>query len=59
MEIVVKIENVYGSRCIYPVCEKAKIFAELTKQKTLNNAIRDIQKLGYNIVVQAPEVRGY
>jgi hypothetical protein len=54
MEIIVKITTVYGREAIYPVCEKAIIFADLVKQKTLSRKqIGQIKSLGYDVVVQA------
>lgn len=48
--ITVKVKNVWGNYLIYPVCEKAKIFAELTGTKTLtSHAISSIERLGYKI----------
>jgi hypothetical protein len=40
----------YGSYLFYPVCEKAKIFADLLGTKTLSyRAMEGIKKLGYQI----------
>lgn len=56
MNITVEIKSVYGNTTIYPVCEKAKIFAKLVGQKTLTQAnINNIKDLGYAIVV-APQI---
>jgi len=50
MKIQVTIKNIYGNQLIYPVCQKAKYFAELTKTKTFNkNDINTIKKLGFEI----------
>jgi len=55
MKITVKIKNVYGNETIYPVCNIAKIFADMTDKKTLTpSVIRSINKLGYVIEVEAP-----
>lgn len=52
MKIQVKIKNQYGRDTIYPVCEKAKIFANLVKQSTLTKEdITLIKALGYEIEV--------
>lgn len=49
MEIVVHIKDVYGSTLVYPVCEKAKLFAKLAGTKTLTReALGHIAALGYN-----------
>lgn len=53
MKITVKIREVYGNKTIYPVCEKAQLFARLVDQKTLTH--RDlciIERLGYSIEVE-------
>ncbi len=52
LEIKVILKTVYGRDCIYPACEKAKIFAEMLNQKTLTTReINYIKKLGYTITV--------
>lgn len=51
MEIRVEIKSVYGEEKIYPVCEQAKLFAQLANTKTLTPAaLRLIGRLGYDIV---------
>jgi len=46
--LYVKKRIVYGKDLIYPVCREAKLFANLTKQKTLSvNDILRIKSLGY------------
>ena len=46
--LYVKKKNVYGNELIYPVCKDAKLFANLTKQKTLStDDIARIKSLGY------------
>lgn len=53
MTITVQIRQVYGNEAIYPICEKAKIFAALAGTKTLTRqAIAQIKLLGYEITVQ-------
>lgn len=50
MDITVEIKNIYGTDKIYPVCEKAELFAAMTGCKTLTNAaINYIKQLGYTI----------
>ena len=57
MTITVKIRNVYGEERVYPVCEKAKIFARLAGTKTLtDHAIGLIKSLGYTIEVETPTI---
>ena len=54
MKLTVKIKNNYGSEIVYPVCNVAKIFVEMTDKKTLTpSVIRSINKLGYEIEVEA------
>ena len=46
------IKNVYGVERIYPVNETAKIFASLTRKKTIDREeIEEIKRLGYSIEV--------
>jgi predicted type IV restriction endonuclease len=53
MTITIQIRQVYGNQAIYPVCEKAKIFAALAGTKTLTlQAVAQIKLLGYAINVQ-------
>lgn len=53
MTITVQIKNVYGNETIYPVCEKARLFAALAGTKTLTLvAIAQIKLLGYAITVK-------
>ncbi len=48
----VRVMDVYGKRVVYPVCEKAKVFADIADTKSLTEAnLRRIQKLGYTIHV--------
>lgn len=52
MTIQVKIKQVYGKDTIYPVCEKAKLFADMANQKTLTDKeVNLIKQLGYSIAV--------
>jgi hypothetical protein len=55
MEITVKIKNVYGQEMIYPVCEKAQVFAKISNTKTFTkDTIQNIKALGYAIKVESP-----
>jgi hypothetical protein len=48
--VLVRVTDVYGKRVIYPVCEKAKVFASIAGTKTLTDtSLRCIRKLGYEI----------
>jgi hypothetical protein len=52
MTVTVQIKQVYGKQAIYPVCEKAKIFAALAGTTTLTvQAIAQIKLLGYDVTV--------
>ena len=51
--ITVQVKDVYGQKTIYPVCDKAKIFARLAGTKTLTmSAIVEIKKLGFGLVIK-------
>jgi hypothetical protein len=53
MEITVKVKTNYGEKIYYPVCEKAKYFAEIAGTKTLTENTRlCITKLGYSIKLE-------
>jgi hypothetical protein len=57
MKIAVKVRYVYGNKTVYPVCDKAKIFARLAGHSTLTAATLDgIRRLGYLIEVQQETV---
>lgn len=50
MKITVQVRNVYGNQTIYPICDKARIFAELLDQKTLTHRdLCKIEALGFRI----------
>ena len=52
MKIQVTIKNVYGKETIYPICEQAKIFAGLVRQRTLTRKdIEKIKALGFAIEI--------
>jgi len=53
MEIVINAKCVYGRFFFYPVCDKAKIFAEMVNKKTLTYSDLDaIERLGYKVTKQ-------
>ena len=57
MKIAVEVREVYGNRTVYPVCEKAKLFADLAGTKTLtHHAVIVIRQLGYTIEIKQKEV---
>lgn len=48
----VRVMDVYGRQVVYPVCDKAKVFATIADTKTLTDTtLRCIRKLGYTIHV--------
>jgi len=50
--IHVRVMDVYGRQVVYPVCDKAKVFASIADTKTLTETtLRCIRKLGYDIHV--------
>lgn len=54
--IQVEVKTSFGRELIYPVCDKAKLFTELTKTETLSpDALEVIKSLGYefDIVVNS------
>jgi hypothetical protein len=56
--IKVKMRNIYGNPLIYPICERAILFADIADTKTLNVAqLRRIETLGFEIVeLQSPKL---
>jgi hypothetical protein len=53
MNITVTIKDQYGCRAVHPVCETAKLFAQLAGTKTLTNqALSTIAALGYAVLVE-------
>lgn len=55
--ITVQVKNVYGEDKVYPVCEKAKLFAEIAGTKTLTEStLKKIKQLGYGLTVLAQEL---
>ena len=57
MNLVVSKKNVYGIERVYPVCNKAKIFATISGNKTLlPEVIEQIKKLGYNLTTESEKI---
>lgn len=55
--ITIEIKDVYGQPKVYPVCDKARIFAEIAGTKTLlPTDIQRIQVLGYEVKVKQREL---
>ena len=56
--IIVKIRNNYGADHVYPVCPKAKNFAEIADTKTLTPyVLKLIKSLGFKVIVQPIELK--
>jgi len=56
-KLTVKIKNVYGVERVYPVCDKAQLFARISGKKTLLPVdIELIKKLGYNLTTESEAV---
>lgn len=50
MKVQIEMKEVYGETKVYPVCEKAKLFARIAGTKTLTRAVlEDIERLGYQM----------
>jgi hypothetical protein len=50
MFIQVKVRSVYGNDTVYPLCEKAKLFADIAGTKTLTpHTLMLIERMGYTI----------
>lgn len=54
--IQVSVKSAYGKVRVYPLCETAKLFAELTKATTFGERdIKAIKSLGYSVQQVAQE----
>ena len=57
MNLIVSKKNVYGVERVYPVCNKAKLFAAISGNKTLlPEVIEQIKKLGYNLTTEREKI---
>ena len=57
MQLLVSKKNVYGIERVYPVCTKAKLFADIAGNKTLlPDVIELIKKLGYNLTTEGEKL---
>lgn len=55
--ITVQIKTVYGAERIYPLCENARVFAQMMGTKTLTReSIQYIKALTYDVIVKHEEV---
>jgi len=56
-ELLVEIEHHYGKRRVYPICEKARIFAELSHTSTITeDAVEMIKRLGFTFKVKETQL---
>lgn len=56
MEVLIRAKCVYGENRYYPICEKAKMFAEIAGTKTLTPAVlATIKALGYKLVFEVTD----
>ena len=54
--IRVQVKSNYGNPLVYPICETAKMFAQLTRNKTLRMSdVEIIKKLGFTVEQVHPE----
>lgn len=52
LSITVALEKRYGQEVIIPVCDKARVFAEIARTKELTRPTIDmIKRLGYRVEV--------
>lgn len=52
--IEIEVRSIYGVTKAYPVCDRAKLFADLAGTKTLTGAaLRTIERMGFEIVSRA------
>ena len=55
MKIIIQIKSVYGRDTVYPICEKAKLFASIAGTTTLTHStLCYVERLGYTIEVKLP-----
>ena len=58
MTITVEIREVYGEQKVYPICDKAQLFANIAGTKTLtHHTLIQVEQLGYLIQVQRAPIR--
>lgn len=50
--IIVRVREVYGRRLVYPVCERAKLFAQIAGAATLTpDVVKLIKALGFGLTI--------
>jgi hypothetical protein len=51
--VTIAIKSNYGKEAIYPICETAKVFAEIAGTKTVSRGLlKQIESLGYTITIK-------
>lgn len=57
MGLEVEVKNVYGRDVVYPVCEKSRLLAQLSGNRTLTpEAVAVIKTLGYTFTTTTKEI---
>jgi hypothetical protein len=58
MKITIRLDKNYGVWVVYPVCQKAQLFAALAGTKTLKEKTLDqIMQLGYEVEVAQDQIK--
>lgn len=51
-QIKIQLRSIYGETKAYPLCDKAKTFADMLGTKTLTpSALQHIKRLGFEVLV--------
>ena len=57
MNITIVAKSNYGTNAFFPVCDNAKLFAEIAGTKTLTwSTLRSVKALGIDIIIHSQEV---
>ena len=57
MQLIVEKKSVYGNQLVYHICNKAKLFASISGNKTLlPEIIEYIKKLGYKLTTKGEQL---
>jgi len=58
MKITIRLDKNYGVWVVYPVCQKAQLFAAMAGTKTLKQqTLQYIEKLGYEIEIAGDQIK--
>ena len=56
MKITIERRDQYGAPVYFPVCDTARLFAQIARTKTLTpDTLAGVKALGYQIEVKHPE----